>query len=292
METIKRKISLENSVDRTYNSPTWGTITATTFYLNININQNIDDMGMFTNIEYFPDNKVSSTNVDYSILINKLSASGITFPFMTGATSPTMTGITGTTKLVLRMPSSIESDYYVYGNSVITGFTDSKIEDVTSYNAINTYRIGFNTNTDVYENYLGNTINGVDRIKNTGEPTIYVFDTPNDNNLGTNNQKSGLQYLDYTGKTRVVLIDDVQTSIPETDFRFIGEGFNKTNTSLSALTKEEYLFGIISLPEVESDVFIDRGLTSVMDMHLRLSEVKNLDELSKYGNGFYNLNKQ
>jgi len=292
MDTINRKILLEDSIDRTYNSPTWGTITATTFYLKININQNVDDMGMFTNIEYFPDNKVTSTKADYTVLVNKLSASGITFPFMNGATSPTMTGITGTTKLVLRMPSSVESDYYVFGNLVITGFTDSKIEDVTSYSSINTHRIGFNTNTDTYVNYLGNTINGVDRIKNTSEPTVYVFDTPNDVNLGTSNQKYGLQYSDYTGKTRVVLIDNVETSIPETDFRFIGEGFNQTNVSLSALTKEEYLFGIISLPEVESDVFIDRGLTSVMDMHLRMSEIKNLEELAKYGNGFYNLNKQ
>jgi hypothetical protein len=27
--------------------------------------------------------------------------------------------------------------------------------------------------------------------------------------------------------------------------------------------------------EVESDVFIDRGVISVMDMHLRLSEIKD-----------------
>jgi hypothetical protein len=62
--------------------------------------------------------------------------------------------------------------------------------------------------------------------------------------------------------------------------------------SLSALTKEEYLFGIISPPEVQSDVFIDRGITTVMDKHLRMSEIKNLGQLSRYGNGFYNLTKQ
>jgi hypothetical protein len=61
---------------------------------------------------------------------------------------------------------------------------------------------------------------------------------------------------------------------------------------LSALTKEEYLFGIISPPEVQSDVFIDRGATSVLDMHLRLSEIGNISELTRYGNGFYKLNKQ
>jgi F0F1-type ATP synthase membrane subunit a len=52
------------------------------------------------------------------------------------------------------------------------------------------------------------------------------------------------------------------------------------------------LFGIISRPEVESDVFIDRGTISVMDYHLKLSEIKNLGQLTRYGNGFYKINKQ
>jgi hypothetical protein len=55
---------------------------------------------------------------------------------------------------------------------------------------------------------------------------------------------------------------------------------------LSASIKEEYLFGIISPPEVENQVFIDRGVVSIMDMHLRLSEIKDLGQLSRYGNGF------
>jgi hypothetical protein len=39
-------------------------------------------------------------------------------------------------------------------------------------------------------------------------------------------------------------------------------------------------------PEVENQVFIDRGVVSIMDMHLRLSEIKDLGQLSRYGNGF------
>jgi hypothetical protein len=84
---------------------------------------------------------------------------------------------------------------------------------------------------------------------------------------------SGLKYLDYIDKNRDVLIDGETTTIPLTTFHYVGEGFNETNTSLSAISKEEYLFGITP-PEVESDVFIDRGVISVMDMHLRLSEIK------------------
>jgi hypothetical protein len=170
--------------------------------------------------------------------------------------------------------------------------TDSKIEDVRSYAKDNPFRILFDTKTDSYINYKGDTINGVDRIKEKGEPTIYVFDTPNDSNLGTSNQVSGIQYLDYTGFVRTIKTEYGVNKINRTDFRYLSEGWNETNTSLSALTKEEYLFGIISPPEVESDVFIDRGATNVSDLHLRLSEIKNLDQLSRYGNRLYKINKQ
>lgn len=287
MEVIKRKILLEDSVDRTLNSETWGTLTASTFYLNILLTQDIDDMGLFTDTEFINKDKVD-TSVDYSVLVSKLNTLGYVFPFMMGAQPQTLTNVNGVDKITLRLPNSVESDYYAFGNQPITGVTDSKIEDVRSYNENNPYRINFNIATDTYVNYDNVTIFGVDRIKSMNEPKIYVFDTENDNDLGTNNQVSGIQYLDYSGS-----VSNITGEItPITNFRFIGEGWNQTNTSLSALTKEEYLFGIISSPEVQSDVFIDRGATSVMDMHLRLSEIRNISELTRYGNGFYKVNKQ
>ena len=290
MEIIKRKIFLEDSVDRNYDSPNWGTVTATTFYLNVLLTQNIDDMGLFIDEPFIPSD-INYGPVDYTILKEKLQSLGYTFPFMTGVQPQPINYVTGTDKYTLRLTGANESDYYVFGNLPITGNTDSKIEDVRSYNANNPYRINFNTATETYTNYNNVTVIGVDRIKSMGEPKIYVFDAENNADLGTDNQVTGIQYKDYSGTTNV-LIDNILTAVPITTFRFIGEGWNETNTSLSALTKEEYLFGIISPPEVQSDVFIDRGATSVLDMHLRLSEIGNLSELTRYGNGFYKINKQ
>ena len=75
MEVIKRKILLEEAIDRNYsgdtNDDTWGTVTATTFYLDIQLNQTMDDMGLFTDINYLPKTKTSSVP-DYTILIQKL----------------------------------------------------------------------------------------------------------------------------------------------------------------------------------------------------------------------------
>ena len=67
------------------------------------------------------------------------------------------------------------------------------------------------------------------------------------------------------------------------------EGFNQTNVELNATTKEEYLFGITSTPTVFSDLFIDRGRTTVLQSHMQLGEIKNMEDLINYGNGFYNL---
>lgn len=290
MEIIKRKILLEDSIDRSNDSTKWGTITASTFYLNILLTQNVDDMGLFIDSEFIAQDKAHSV-VDYSVLVSKLNTLGYTFPFMTGAMPQTLTNIGGTDKVTLRLPNSTEQDYYVFGNLPITGNTDSKIEDVKSYKSTDQFRINFNTATETYVNYNNLTVMGVDRIKSMGEPKIYVFDTENDVNLGTNTQTTGIQYRDYSGTTNL-MVNGVDTIVPLTSFRFIGEGWNETNVSLSALTKEEYLFGIISPPEVQSDVFIDRGATSVLDMHLRLSEIGNISELTRYGNGFYKLNKQ
>lgn len=291
MEVQKRKIYLENSIDRADNSKTWGQMTATTFYLKVFINQNMDDMGLFDDMSYIPKTN-TSIPPNYQVLKDKLTASGLTFPFMYGLTPNYNPLYSETEKNTLRLPSKVVSDYYKYGNLRITGTTDSKIEDVRTYSALNPFRIGFNTATNTYTNYQNDTIQGVDRVQTLGEPSIYVFDTPNDSNLGTPTQVNGLQYLDYTGITREVRIDGVPNDIPLTQVKYIGEGWNQTNTSLSALTKEEYLFGIISRPEVESDVFIDRGEISVMDFHLKLSEIKNLGQLTRYGNGFYKVNKQ
>jgi len=263
MEFIKRKILLEDSTDRNYNSPTWGTVTASTFYINVFLTQNIDDMGLFTDLDYIP-----------------------------SLTATTYTGLSSTDLLTLRLQNSDETDYYNYNQYlVITGSTDSKKEDLMSYDENDRYIVGFDMDVETYIDYLGATISGVSRITSTGEPNIYVFDTKNDINIGTNSQTTGILYKDYTGQTKTVIIDGVPTVIPLTEFMYIGQGYNQTNVSLSALTKEEYLFGIISQPEVKNDVFIERGVTSVMDMHLRMSEIKNLGELTRYGNGFYTIRR-
>ena len=72
MEVVKRKVLLESSTDRTFNSPNWSVMTATTFYLKVMLTQNMDDMGLFTDIEYIPKSNLAISQPDYTLLINKL----------------------------------------------------------------------------------------------------------------------------------------------------------------------------------------------------------------------------
>jgi hypothetical protein len=290
MELIKRKILLEDSTDRS-ESKNWGSLTADTFYINVFLKQNVDDMGLFTDFTFISADTANTNSVDYTILTTKLALNNIFFPFMVGITPENVTAYTSTDEYVLRFTLKTESDYYNFGNNRLSGNTDSKLEELISYDASEKYKVGFDMGKNQYLNYNNMLINGVDRVVSVGEPTIYVFDGQDNFNLGTENQITGLRYLDYTGLTRTINIEGVESTVPLTIFTYISEGLNETNISLSAITKEEYLFGIISTPEVKSDVFIDRGIVSVFEPHLILSEIKNLGELTRYGNGYYNITR-
>jgi len=290
MEAIKRKILLENSIDRS-NPENWGSLTADTFYINVFLTQNIDDMGLFTDISFISANTSSVNSVNYNILINKLTLNGVFFPFMAGITPQNVTGYTTTDDYTIRFTDKIESDYYNFGNLSISASTDSKLDELISYDVSEKYKVGFDMGKNTYLNYNNTLINGVERVVTVGEPTIYVFDAANNPNIGTDNQTTGLKYTDYSAVTRTVTIDGIETTVPLTIVSYISEGWNETNVSLSAITKEEYLFGIVSTPEVKSDVFIDRGIVSVFEPHLILSEIKNLGELTRYGNGYYNITR-
>jgi hypothetical protein len=293
MEVIKRTINLEEYTDRENKSKSWGAMTASTFFIKIILTQTMDDMGLFTDIDFVTYDKANSS-VDYTILKDKLSKLNISFPFMKNKPNPIFTNLNTpyNSSYVLRYPTSTEKDYYNYVNAAITGMTESKVEDLKSYDRKISYRTGFDINKEKYTNYKGDQLTGVDRIKSYGEPKIYVFDTVNDANLGTQTQTTGLRYVEYTGKTRSVTIDNETRQIPLTIVNYIGEGFNTTNISFSGLTKEEYLLGIISVPEVYDDVFIERGVNNVFENHLRLAEIKSLGDVATYNGGYFNVTRQ
>lgn len=249
MEVIKKVISLEQGRSRASDA-SFGTLTATSFFFKIQFTQDVDDMGMFTDYAFQP---AMTLNRDLTM-----------------------------EEKFLRLPGAEAFHWYENGGQ-ITGFTDSKIEGLRSYNPSNPYVVNFDIERENYNNFSGTPINGVSRITNvSGDVITYTYDAKNDLNIGTLGQTTGILYEeDITSAT-----DDV------TLMRYQAEGWNMTNTQLSAIVKEEYLMGITTYPEIENDVFIDRGVVTVMESHLRMSEVESLDHLLRYGNGFYNVVRQ
>lgn len=73
-----------------------------------------------------------------------------------------------------------------------------------------------------------------------------------------------------------------------TTFMFIKEPVT-INTNSPLMVK--YL-GLIEEPKIDSTVFIDRGVLNVFEPVIKLKKIKSLNEMIKYGFGYYKINKE
>ena len=301
MEVIKKKILIESLMSR-FSGSTYGTITATTINLLVPLTQDIKDLGMVHSLDYIPKgviNPVTKKLVDYSALINKLTANNITnFNFMK---DPTVNFTTTKTTLSpdTRNAGYKISDYFSKGID-ISAYTESRIENSHSYGFTGDSRliVGKNLNISTYINYTGGTVNNFTGVisNNNKNPLIYTeFADSKDINFGKMvppYQENGFLFMSMTAETneKYAVTDDFdETTITKIFYK--GQSFNSTNVELSAGTREEYLLYITAPPKVESDVFIERGGISVMPYHGQLAEINTLEQLEKFGNGFYKIKK-
>lgn len=226
-------------------------------------------------------------------LINDLQSSGFTFPFMFGITpqmlNPTFTNISNSPYTRF---SGATVDQWFFSGGFVSGFTNDKLNLVRSYDAADLYNPAIINDAENYDNYFGVFISGVTKVVDDGNPIIYAVDAesqpPFFQVIGTNAQTTGIRYKTYSDETYpLVDFDNNITLKPKTEFRFVSEGWNDTNVDLRAYIRREYLMGIVSPPEVQSDVFIDRGATTVLEDHLILGEIRGLDALQDYRNGYF-----
>ena len=251
MEIIKRKILLEDIRSRKSDG-TYGAITGDSIYFKIMLTQSGDDMGVFNNF----DKKTDS-------LIEPLEHS----PYIS---------ITGNKENIRYVNDDVLK--YQQPTKKISGTTQDRLDEVRNYDENDIYTEGFDVRREEYLNYTGATVNGRDRVTVDSDPIEYVLDANDDIDIGTLNQNDGFYLKTFSGTNT-------------TEIYYNRQGWNETNVGHSGLTKEEYLFGITSEPQVFSDVFIDRGVTSPKETHLKLSEIRNITELISYGNGFFNVKR-
>lgn len=72
----------------------------------------------------------------------------------------------------------------------------------------------------------------------------------------------------------------------------IMSGLTEYNMTPVPIVKEEILIGMVNGTEIQSDVFIDRGKLSGTESFLRLGEIDNLGDLTKYGYGYFKIIEQ
>ena len=69
-------------------------------------------------------------------------------------------------------------------------------------------------------------------------------------------------------------------------------GLTENNIQAVAITKDEALIKVIDQPQIQTNVFVERGKNSAYERIQRLGEVDNLGDLINYGYGFFNVEKR
>lgn len=145
---------------------------------------------------------------------------------------------------------------------LVTGYTKSSMDDLSVYGKKSLLYAG--------KYQLGVQVTGTSN-------TIGTFWGPDITNTYTGYTINDIDYYDYPDGTTIFV---VQSS-----------GFTPDWLVCSALTKNEAFLNIIDEPEIQSNVFIDRGKNSGLESVQRLNEIDNLGDLTKYGYKFFNIIK-
>jgi hypothetical protein len=87
----------------------------------------------------------------------------------------------------------------------------------------------------------------------------------------------GIDYYDYSDGTTLFFVES--------------SGFTSNNITAEPITKNEVLMNIIDQPQIQTDVYVERGKNSAYERIQRLGEVDNVGDLVNYGYGFFNVEK-
>lgn len=151
--------------------------------------------------------------------------------------------------------SAQTSNNYTNIPYVVSGTTKSRITELKLYGPT-PYKIGVPVITN------GQIWGAVDAI----EKGIYTAYTIN-----------GVSYFDYANGTTL--------------YKEMSSGLTINNITAVPITKDEALLKVIDQPQIQTNVFVERGKNSAYERIQRLGEVDNLGDLLNYGYGFFNVEK-
>lgn len=145
-----------------------------------------------------------------------------------------------------------ESSNYVSVPFIVSGFTQSRLNELKVYGP---------------QPYILN----LNRILSDGTEGYVVSQTPEYTEYIINEQT----YFDFANGTSIFIVQS--------------EGFTENTITATTITKFEYLMNVIEQPEIQSNVFIERGKYSGLESFRRIGDVNNTGALRTYGYGFFDV---
>lgn len=143
---------------------------------------------------------------------------------------------------------------------ILSGYTDSKLAQVRTYDKNQPYQVGYKGVTQI--NY--------DSAGEIDEVTYEIND---------------ITYITKVGSKLFNGLD-----IFATPTRYYFESVGLTQETINVIKKEVEM-SISEPPKIEEEIFIERQETSVFERHLRMGEIKTIEQLEEYKNGYYNIFK-
>jgi len=221
-----------------------------TINVDLFLTQKFDDMGLFTDKPYIPKTETLTEKPQgfNSFEYGRLAGAPVNF-------------------------------YYSQPNS-LSGYTDdSLLQQVKSYrknsNNQDIYVTNLNTSDNSKEIFNGVLSEDLEKIKyKIGASTNDITNT-------------GVEYLTFKNKfsKRIDEYGFIKSS-KTTIFSVNNSGWDESNVSLSATIKKEEYLGVVFKPEINSVVFINRGIADIFERHSLLSEIKTTNDIDTNRGGF------
>ena len=218
--------------------------------------------------------KVTIDGVEYTVIEGKVIIGSVEYPVVDGK-------VTINDKEYTVVYGKVMIDYVVVGDKVTIGGVEYPVVDgkVT----IKDVEYPITKNKDFYKyvngDYDDKQANAID-AKKIKKYEKYEFST-------NNNTLSYTQRVNSTDLELSCVISDYETICIREEVN--EDNSDKNNGVINGVTISRLPFyeSISYTPVEKIDVFIDRGSTSVFDRHIRLSEVKTLNDMLEYSNGSY-----
>ena len=188
--------------------------------------------------------------------------------------------ITFTYKMGVRLRPTGESTTEDDDGNKITTYTEFIVEDLDTVHGV-TYQ-------ETYRYELGGELAG---LIESGKFEIYVTDDGNRKRAMGENEIRMFTYSKYAFNTsdNIVfaekrIVNSIVT-IPYIPTRFETAMDAEEDLLYAPTFKTDYLNGITYEPIITNEVWIDRGINAMWEKHVKLGEVKTLQDMENYANG-------